>query len=421
MESAGPRASRRAEQVAQDMGTEGLLVKKAATVDTLARVSVVVFDKTGVLSDGATRGDARMGVCEEVVVADTPRCAVRGAATLAGIDAATRDAVLRAGARFAEQAAIRDFTASACGEAALPPPPPLVARRAFNSRTRTQISVFADGALLYGNVETVLKACSSYLAPGGAEVPIDTDARRQELAAALQEGRGGLRHMAAAQRRLSSELATHLATTDPAGGADAAAAVYEGWVFVCMWGIGECLTPAAPAAVKALADLGLQILVATGDHPLVAQRTARAVGIPGAHMPPRVGMDCDFASGDIYDIVEAGGAVVFARMVPAQKAALVAGLQARGACVMFVGDGANDAPAIRQADVGVCDGADGAGVSKDAADVLTMSHHALPRLAGAVSKARHPPPPSWCGWAACSFVLAAAALAAAGVSRRKGV
>jgi magnesium-transporting ATPase (P-type) len=130
----------------------------------------------------------------------------------------------------------------------------------------------------------------------------------------------------------------------------------------------------AALAVKACADAGIRVKMITGDHPGTAGSIARMMGIRSAGdaaARPAVLTGAELASipdADLPDIAEC--TAVFARMTPEQKLRLVRALQSRGHVVAMTGDGVNDAPALRQADVGVAMGQAGTEVAKDAADIV---------------------------------------------------
>ena len=142
-------------------------------------------------------------------------------------------------------------------------------------------------------------------------------------------------------------------------------------------GIAGMLDPPrdeAILAVKACTDAGIRVKMITGDHAGTAGSIARMMGIggsPGAADGPSVLTGAELAAvsdADLPDTVER--TAVFARMTPEQKLRLVRALQSRGHVVAMTGDGVNDAPALRQADVGVAMGQAGTEVAKDAADIV---------------------------------------------------
>jgi cation-transporting ATPase F len=134
--------------------------------------------------------------------------------------------------------------------------------------------------------------------------------------------------------------------------------------------------PEAVAAVGTCQDAGIQVKMITGDHPLTAAAIARQVGLlrPCQSRPaPRTcvltGRQLE-ALGDAEFLAAAEDTAVFARVSPEQKLRLVEALQARGQIAAMTGDGVNDAPALKQADVGVAMGISGTQVAKEAADMV---------------------------------------------------
>ncbi|GAA1534858.1 calcium-translocating P-type ATPase, SERCA-type [Dactylosporangium maewongense] len=161
---------------------------------------------------------------------------------------------------------------------------------------------------------------------------------------------------------------------------------------------------AAPAAVAALRDAGIEVILITGDHPATAAAIAERVGLatPGArvalgtdptsHATPPHGPDGAAPPHSLgIDAPQngAGGAVpvVYARTSPEQKLTIIEGLQRRGAVVAMTGDGVNDAPALRRADIGVAMGRGGTEAARQAAD-LVLADDNLATVATAVREGR---------------------------------
>ena len=148
-------------------------------------------------------------------------------------------------------------------------------------------------------------------------------------------------------------------------------------------GFRDVPSASAAAALAALARHGVDVKVVTGDHPLVAARICRDVSIePGQVL---LGRDIDDL-GDAALAVAAARTKVFARTDPAQKARIVAALRSGGHTVGFLGDGVNDAPALRAADVGISV-ANAVDVAREYAEVIMLSKD-LRTLAQAVAEGR---------------------------------
>ncbi|MFQ3662897.1 MAG: HAD-IC family P-type ATPase [Chloroflexaceae bacterium] len=228
-----------------------------------------------------------------------------------------------------------------------------------------------------GASEVLLPRCRALLDAGGREVALDVASVQRHVEAMAADG---LRVLAFARRAVP-------ATTTQLTHADVA----EGLTFLGLQGMADPPRPEAIAAVRACQGAGIRINMITGDHALTAVAIARQIGIEGAADPtagPRALTGKDLAALSDAELIEAvDRAVVFAQVTPEQKLRLVEALQARGHIVAMTGDGVNDAPALKQADIGVAMGITGTDVAKEAADmVLTDDNFAT--IAAAVEEGR---------------------------------
>lgn len=128
--------------------------------------------------------------------------------------------------------------------------------------------------------------------------------------------------------------------------------------------------PKAIAAVRACQGAGIQVKMITGDHALTAAAIARRIGLkqPEGVLPFTGQQLAQMTDQELAQAVEESA--VFARVAPEQKLRLVEALQSKGEIVAMTGDGVNDAPALKQADIGVAMGVAGTEVAKEAADML---------------------------------------------------
>jgi len=226
-------------------------------------------------------------------------------------------------------------------------------------------------ALVKGSVEALLARSAQVLAADGQLIPLDKAAIHQQVDRMAAEG---LRVLAFAEKRLPADV-QNLAHDD----------IADGLTFLGLQGMMDPPRPEAIVAVRASQEAGIKVKMITGDHPLTAAAIARAVGIAEADQV-LTGQQLAALSDDaLIAAVEPTG--VFARVSPEQKLRLVEALQARGHIVAMTGDGVNDAPALKQANIGVAMGITGTDVSKEAADmVLTDDNFAT--LEAAVEEGR---------------------------------
>ena len=212
-----------------------------------------------------------------------------------------------------------------------------------------------------GAIETVLERCDTFLTAEGELAPIDRDRVRMVAETLASEG---LRVLAIARKHAPAEQETlnHEHVT-------------EGLTLVGLQGM---IDPPRPEAIRAIARChiaGIQVKMITGDHLLTAQAVARQLGLtgPGDETPAAIsGRDLErISDADLSALAEK--TVVFARVAPEQKLRLVKALQAKGHIVAMTGDGVNDAPALKNANIGIAMGQSGTDVAKGAADMLLLN------------------------------------------------
>ena len=147
-------------------------------------------------------------------------------------------------------------------------------------------------------------------------------------------------------------------------------------VFVGLMGMIDPARPEVAAAVRTTQAAGIRPIMITGDHPLTALHIARELGIVAKDMPPGSKMVLtgqDLTGMSIQQIKDWTDEIsVFARVSPEHKLKIVQALQEKGQVVAMTGDGVNDAPALKKADIGVAMGITGTDVSKEAADMVLL-------------------------------------------------
>lgn len=231
------------------------------------------------------------------------------------------------------------------------------------------------GPVVYvkGSVEAVLSRADRMLLDDGTLVPLDVAAFREEVERMAVQG---LRVLALAQR-VDGVGVAHLTHDD----------VASGLVVVGVQGMIDPPRAEAVAAVAAFHGAGVKVKMITGDHAVTAAAIGKQIGLGDAGCPGDPA--CKVLTGaqlagltDDELVRHAAETSIFARVAPEQKLRLVMALQSRGEVVAMTGDGVNDAPALKQADIGVAMGHGGTEAAKEASDmVLTDDNFATIKAA----------------------------------------
>lgn len=222
-----------------------------------------------------------------------------------------------------------------------------------------------SGARLFvkGGPDVVLARCAWLDTPTG-KVPLDA-AQRERLAALTEQiGSRGLRGMAVA----AGDVPASEIDPEAIGSLDVEdlARHVDGLTLLALVGIVDPPRPEARAAIAEAREAGISVHMITGDHVGTASAIARDLGIEGEAVSGAVLDDLD----DAQLAERARGFGVIARVSPEHKIRLVDGLRADGSVVAMTGDGVNDAPALKQADIGIAMGITGTEVSKGAASMI---------------------------------------------------
>jgi Mg2+-importing ATPase len=318
--------------------THGVIVKRLPALHDLGAVDVLCLDKTGTLTQDRPVLHRALGPDGQ----DDPE-ALRWAAvnawwTLQLADLPTPDALDEA----VLDAVDEDDLMAYDGLAALPFDP---VRRLATAVVRTPGRLGAHTLVVKGAAEAVLERC----APARAE-------RERLLTLAAELADDGLRVLAVA-------VAERPARTRDYTPADERGLSFRGFVT-----FKDALVPTAADALKVLADRGVTVKILTGDHPGTAARVCRDLGIAA---PSDSVLTADRV--DRLDDTElaavAARTTVFARCAPEHKARIAAALRASGHTVGYLGDGVNDLPALRTADVGIAP-REAVAVARESADVV---------------------------------------------------
>lgn len=209
-----------------------------------------------------------------------------------------------------------------------------------------------------GSAERVLERCSQMLGEDGAVTSLNAPAVR---AAVDEMAAKGLRVLAFARREAPSD---HQQLQHEH--------VKHGLTFLGLQGMIDPPRSEAIASVRKCQEAGIEVKMITGDHALTARSIARQLNLGGRETSDLVVVTgselAEVPNSELPKLAER--AAVFARVAPEQKLKLVKALQTRGHIVAMTGDGVNDAPALKQADIGVAMGITGTDVAKSAADML---------------------------------------------------
>jgi Ca2+-transporting ATPase len=208
-----------------------------------------------------------------------------------------------------------------------------------------------------GAPDVLLDRCAR-VRVGNDVLPMTDDVRARALADVDALSSEALRTLSVAYRPL-----------DAADAEDAGEALERDLIFVGTVGIIDPPRPEAAEAIKEAHQAGIRVIMITGDHPRTAARIAADLGIIAAGEPALTGADIDaMDAAALGEVVRT--ASVFARVAPAHKLRIVDALQAQGHIVAMTGDGVNDAPALKSADIGVAMGVTGSEVTKAAGKMI---------------------------------------------------
>jgi Ca2+-transporting ATPase len=375
------------------MARRNALVRRLSAVETLGATTVIFTDKTGTLTENRMsvvrivldvgpvdveqdhdafrrdggfvepRDDAALGALLRTgVLCNNASLAV--ATDGGGVGDPLEVALLAAGAKAGldRQELVKRF--------------PEVREEAFDADVKMMATIHEDEGTyvvaVKGAAERVIEASTRVLTAGGERELTDDD-RRRWLARGEALAEDGLRVLAVATRRVDSASAPPYAD-------------------LTLLGLAGLLDPPRREVARAIAACraaGMRVGMVTGDHPATALAVARAVGlVDDEPAVARAGSELAALEGlgesERRRVLDGA---VFARVTPEQKLRLVALHKAAGAVVAMTGDGVNDAPALREADIGIAMGRRGTQVAREAADMV-LKDDAFGTIVAAVAEGR---------------------------------
>jgi sodium/potassium-transporting ATPase subunit alpha len=210
-------------------------------------------------------------------------------------------------------------------------------------------------AYMKGAPEVILDMCSHVLV-NGKEETFDENEKKELAAEHLEMAKRGERVLSFAYRK-----------------ADSVKEYEDGFVFLGFAGAVDPPRPEATEAIKKCHLAGIKVVMITGDHPVTARSIAATVGLTSDHEDPVLitGAELEELSTDELSHRLKAPSIVFARTSPVQKLKIVQAFQEAGEIVTMTGDGVNDAPAMKNADMGVAMGS-GTDVAREAADMVLL-------------------------------------------------
>jgi Ca2+-transporting ATPase len=247
-------------------------------------------------------------------------------------------------------------------------------------------------AYIKGALDKILDRCDTYLTHEGREVVLDTARRQEALAAAEELAEEGLRVLGFASGPIqrsarSRSLHSTSRSNTPVGrekGEQAALThdedVYKGLTFAGIVGMSDPPRYGVTRSISRLMRGGVRVIMITGDAETtavaIAKKLGMAVAAPREHTASSVAVKPVLTGNQIDEMTddELTAAIrttsIFARTSPDHKMRIITALQARGDIVAMTGDGVNDAPALKKADIGISMGLQGTDVAKEAADMI---------------------------------------------------
>ncbi len=384
---------------AQRMLTRRALIRRLPAVETLGSVTTICSDKTGTLTENRMQVVVLDAAGHEVDFTEPTRrghpvlepsaaaeALPEGVSTLLAVGVLCNDASLAPAGSAEARVALGDPTEGAIVVAGaargltkveLDSAWGRVAEAPFTSERKRMTTVHRvpahDEGMAAGAGLRVLAQGAPYLAAikgsadglltlttavldDGVVAPLTPELRARIQAAMDGLARRGLRVLGVAARPVAAP------SDDPAS-------LERDVTFIGLIGLLDPPRLEVKDAVARCREAGIRPVMITGDHPLTALEVARQLGIAGAGDVARTGAELEQLD-DAALRHDVGRVAVFARVAPEHKLRIVEALQRQGEVVAMTGDGVNDAPALRKADIGVAMGITGTDVSKEASDMV---------------------------------------------------
>ncbi len=352
---------------ARRMADNQALVKNLESVETLGCTTVICTDKTGTLT--MNRMAVKRLFLNECIHSEADKSFEREELEkLLMVATLCNNAHVKGGGSYVgdpTEVALLQFTARFHDVSEVQGAAPRLFEEPFTGRTKLMVTVNRveekQVACLKGAPDVAIGLCDAILIDGTA-VPL-TDGHRQAYLSAYEElARKGERVLLLAWQEVEPREVWHEEDLPSSG-----------YVFIGLIGMLDPPRPEVPEAVKAIRSAGVRVVMVTGDYQTTAEAIGRMVGIVTGGQPAVITGEQLRTMGDAmleWELEQEE--VIFARTSPEQKLRIVQALQRRGDVVAVTGDGVNDAPALKQADIGVAMGLSGTDVAREAADMVLL-------------------------------------------------
>jgi calcium-translocating P-type ATPase len=353
------------------LARKGALVKRISAVETLGSTSVICTDKTGTLTLNRMRV-TRVWTADTTIDFTTSVPAAAGReplVRLARAAAACTNAVLDqdgsgTGIGDATELALLHAAVSV-GVAGAGAGGERLRQFHFDPALRRMSTVDRAGERAWvhtkGAPEELLPRCTRVVDARGGDTPLAAATRSALELLVSDWAEEGLRVLAVAERAVAEQQVAEL-TRD------------EAESDLTLLGVFAMIDPPRPEVAEAVArchSAGIRLIVVTGDHGLTARSIAMQVGIGKAGLRVITGAELErMPEADLDEVLADGEEMIFARTSPEAKLRIADALQHLGHVVAMTGDGVNDAPALRQADIGVAMGKSGTDVAREAATMV---------------------------------------------------
>ena len=340
------------------MARRSAIIRKLPAVETLGSATVICSDKTGTLTQN------RMRIVEISAGRGSLRHDSDAGVDIIKLGALCNDSFVSEGQVLGdptEAAFITSLLEHGLDKGQLEQEKQRIAEIPFDSKRKLMTTVHRDRggfmAITKGAPDVLLRRCTQYFENG--KVQTLTSARRDEILRQVSKmADRALRVLAVSFRRL--ENVPKGANFD---------ALEENLIFAGLVGMMDPPRPEVRQAVATCKTAGIRPVMITGDHPQTALAVARSIGIGGRADVAVTGEDiARLSQSELESVVE--HSAVFARVSPEHKMRIVKAFQNNGHVVAMTGDGVNDAPALKAADIGCAMGINGTEVAKGAADIV---------------------------------------------------